>query len=255
MLYETFAFVYDEVMDTSLYEKWLEFSKRHLPKETNRILELACGTGALATEFARAGYEVTALDISEEMLAVASERAMEEEIQVQFVMGDMLDLSETGTYEAITCFSDSLCYMDDEQAVQQVFDTVYESLENDGVFIFDVHSIHQVETVFPEYSYHYQTDEFAFLWDSYPGKTEHSIEHYLTFFVRENEEDTESFIRFDELHQERTYSLDNYLHMLENAGFTAVQVYGDFEDEAPTDETARWFFVCTKINQDEEVGT
>ena len=30
--YETFAAVYDAVMDDSLYDKWTDFSLRHLPK-------------------------------------------------------------------------------------------------------------------------------------------------------------------------------------------------------------------------------
>ena len=245
MLYKTFAFVYDEVMDPFLYLAWLNFSKRHLPKDTKRILELACGTGALACDFAREGYDVTALDLSEQMLSVASERAQEEEVEVQFVQGDMMDLSEVGTYEAITCFSDSLCYMPDRQSVQQVFDSVYQALEEDGTFIFDVHSLFQVDEVFPEYSYHYQTEDFAFLWDSYPGEKSHSVEHFLTFFVKENEGDKD-FIRHDELHQERTYSMENYYTMLENANFYNIKIFADFTDEKPTENTTRWFFVCQK---------
>lgn len=245
MLYKTFAFVYDEVMDPFLYMEWLNFSRRHLPKDTKRILELACGTGALACDFAREGYEVTALDLSEQMLSVASERAQEEGVEVQFVQGDMMDLSEVGTYEAITCFSDSLCYMADRQSVQQVFDSVYQALEEDGTFIFDVHSLFQVDEVFPEYSYHYQTEEFAFLWDSYPGEKDHSVEHFLTFFVKENEGD-EKFVRHDELHQERTYSMENYYTMLENANFYNIQIFADFTDEKPEENTTRWFFVCKK---------
>ncbi|WP_314059282.1 class I SAM-dependent methyltransferase [uncultured Vagococcus sp.] len=245
MLYKTFAFVYDEVMDPFLYMEWLNFSRRHLPKDTKRILELACGTGALACDFAREGYEVTALDLSEQMLSVASERAQEEGVEVQFVQGDMMDLSEVGTYEAITCFSDSLCYMPDRQSVQQVFDSVYQALEEDGTFIFDVHSLFQVDEVFPEYSYHYQTEEFAFLWDSYPGEKDHSVEHFLTFFVKENEGDKQ-FVRHDELHQERTYSMENYYTMLENANFYNIQIFADFTDEVPEENTTRWFFVCKK---------
>lgn len=244
MIYENFAFVYDEVMDTGLYKEWLAFSKRHLPTDTKRVLELACGTGALAVEFAKEGYDVTALDLSEEMLMVASARVAntEEAIDIQFVQGDMMDLSEVGSYQAITCFSDSLCYMPDRQSVQRVLDTVYEALEEGGKFIFDVHSINQVNNVFPDYSYHYQTEEFAFLWDSYPGEKANSIEHFLTFFVK----DEEQFLRFDELHQERTYSIENYETMLENANFSRIEVYSDFTDEKPSEETARWFFVCTK---------
>lgn len=56
------------------------------------------------------GYKVTGLDLSEEMLMIASQRAYEEDASIQFVEGNMLDLSEIGQYQAITCFSDSLCY-------------------------------------------------------------------------------------------------------------------------------------------------
>ncbi len=64
------------------------------------------------------------------------------------------------------------------------FDGVYSCLEEDGVFLFDVHSLYQIDEVFPDYSYHYQTDEFAFLWESYQGEKDHSIEHFLTFLLQ-----------------------------------------------------------------------
>lgn len=242
MSYETFAFVYDEVMDSQLYQRWFDFSKRHL-ENRNQLLELACGTGALAVEFASKGYDVTALDLSEEMLMIASQRALEEDVTVQFVEGDMLDLTNVGTYQAVTCFSDSLCYMKEEEDVQQVFDGVYGILEEDGRFLFDVHSTYQIDEVFPDYNYHYQTDDFAFLWESYKGEVPHSIEHFLTFFVSDQEG---KFERADELHQERTYPLETYVRMLENAGFSSVETYADFIDSEPNEKSRRWFFVCQK---------
>ncbi|WP_407857038.1 class I SAM-dependent DNA methyltransferase [Enterococcus hailinensis] len=242
MAYETFAFVYDEVMDDSLYQQWLDFSIRHLPKDTNQIFELACGTGALAVEFAKAGYDVTGLDLSEEMLTLASNRSIEEDVSINWVAGDMLDLTDLGQYQAVTCFSDSLCYMQTPEQVQQVFNGVYELLEKSGTFIFDVHSTYQVDEVFPEYSFHEQTEEFAFLWDSYAGELPHSIEHFLTFFVKREDE---LFERVDELHQERTYPLPTYQKMLETAGFE-TEIFADFTDQAPNETSKRWFFVCKK---------
>ena len=244
MAYERFASGYVEVMDKSLYEKWYEFSKRHLKGKT-QLLELACGTGALACRFAKAGYDVTALDLSEEMLMIASQRALEADVSVQFIEGDMLDLNDIGEYDAVTCFSDSLCYMPDEQAVQQVFDGVYQILNDEGIFIFDVHSLYQINEVFPDYNYHYQTDDFAFLWESYQGQLPNSIEHFLTFFVAQDAE-SDLFERRDELHKERTYSLELYQRMLENAGFSQVVCLGDFTDSEPNEKTRRWFFVCQK---------
>lgn len=242
MAYETFAFVYDEVMDDSLYQQWLDFSLRHLPKATNQVLELACGTGALAVEFAKKGFDVTGLDLSEEMLTLASDRAIQEDVSINWVAGDMLDLTDIGKYQAVTCFSDSLCYMQNATQVQQVFKGVYQLLEESGTFIFDVHSIYQIDEVFPDYSFHDQTEDFAFLWDSYSGDSSHSIEHFLTFFVKK---EGEMFERFDELHKERTYSLEMYQKMLTEVGFK-VEVFADFTDDEPMETSKRWFFVCQK---------
>ena len=105
MAYETFAFVYDEIMDDSLYQKWLDFSMRHLPKTTNQVLELACGTGALAVEFAKNGFEITGLDLSEEMLTLASNRAIQENVSINWIAGDMLDLTDIGNYQAVIPFA------------------------------------------------------------------------------------------------------------------------------------------------------
>ena len=71
--YETFAAVYDAVMDDSLYDKWTDFSLRHLPKtkERKKLLELACGTGIQSVRFSQAGFDVTGLDLSADMLKIA----------------------------------------------------------------------------------------------------------------------------------------------------------------------------------------
>jgi Methylase involved in ubiquinone/menaquinone biosynthesis len=242
-IYEDFARVYDSIMDDSLYDAWYDFSIRHKGEKTKKILELACGTGKLSLKFAQAGYDVTGLDFSEEMLSLAYNNTKEAGYDINLIEGDMRDLSDIDTYDMITCYSDSLCYMINREEVQEVFDGVYQSLNEDGIFIFDVHSIHQIEDIFPGYSYHENDEDFAFVWDSYPGEVEHSISHELTFFVKDKDG---KFVRRDELHEERTYSIYNYQIMLENAGFSQVQVYADFEDKKPDDESTRWFFVCKK---------
>lgn len=242
MNYETFASVYDSIMDDTLYDLWEQFTREKLPATTRTVLELACGTGELATRLAT-DFDVTGLDLSEEMLTMADKRAFEKGVHVNFIEGDMQDLFEIGTYDAVTCYSDSICYLSDSQEVQQTFDSVYSVLNNGGLFIFDVHSIFQIEEGFKDYSFHDQTDDFAFLWDSYPGEEKYSIEHYLTFFVKEH---GDHFLRKDELHQERTYPLDEYLRLLENSGFVNVKVFADFENKAPDDESKRWFFVAHK---------
>jgi hypothetical protein len=122
---------------------------------------------------------------------------------------------------------------------------VFSVLEKNGLFLFDVHSLYQVDEIFPNYSYHENEEDFAFLWDSFVGENAHSIVHELTFFVRK-EDSSEKFIRKDEIHKERTYSLASYVTMLENAGFIDIKVSADFTQDPPKDEARRWFFSCQR---------
>ena len=53
------------------------FSLRHLPKtkDKKKLLELACGTGIQSVRFSQAGFDVTGLDLSADMLKIAEKRA------------------------------------------------------------------------------------------------------------------------------------------------------------------------------------
>ena len=104
--YQKFAEVYDAIMDDSLYDKWTDFSLRHFPKNKKKLLELACGTGIQSVRFSQAGFDVTGLDLSEEMLDVARQRAKEAGEAINFKQGNMLDLSQAGQYDLVTCYSD-----------------------------------------------------------------------------------------------------------------------------------------------------
>ena len=235
--YRNFSQVYDTVMDQSLYDDWLAFTCRHIPNDTHSILELACGSGELSLRLDSAGFSVTGLDISDEMLILAQAKLPHQE----FVLRDMRELGNLGNFDAVTCYSDSLCYLSNLTEFQQVVEAVYDNLNNGGVFIFDVHSIYQMDEIFPGYSYHENAEDFAFLWDSFTDDDPHSIVHELTFFVKDGKG---KFVRLDEVHHERTYEIKEYLSVLKK--FNKVEVCADFTDEKPNEKSARWFFVCQK---------
>ena len=78
MTYQTFAHVYDEVMDHEQYQLWVKFTKDAFNTYTNRniqkVMELACGTGEVSTLLTETGYQVTGVDLSSEMLDIAKEK-------------------------------------------------------------------------------------------------------------------------------------------------------------------------------------
>ena len=227
-----------------MYDQWLDFVEQELPKTTGQILDLACGAGRLAVMLAQNGYQVSGVDLSEEMLALAEMHAREADLAIPFMQGNMLDLSALGQYSAVTCFADSFCYLQDEAQVLQAFKEVYQHLENDGKFIFDVITPYQTDEVYPGYMYNYTTEDQAFIWSSFTDEFEHSAVHELTFFVWN--EALASYERVSEIHHERTYELEVYQRLLTQAGFKDITVSADFGKGELTLETTRWFFSCYK---------
>lgn len=244
MIYSSFAKLYDELMEPTMYDQWLDFVEQELPKTTGQILDLACGAGRLAVMLAQNGYQVSGVDLSEEMLALAEMHAREADLAIPFMQGNMLDMSALGQYSAVTCFADSFCYLQDEAQVLQAFKEVYQHLENDGKFIFDVITPYQTDEVYPGYMYNYTTEDQAFIWSSFTDEFEHSAVHELTFFVWN--EALASYERVSEIHHERTYELEVYQRLLTQAGFKDITVSADFGKGELTLETTRWFFSCHK---------
>jgi ubiquinone/menaquinone biosynthesis C-methylase UbiE len=85
-----------------------------------KVLALACGGGQQAVLLALAGAEVTLYDISEKQLAQDASYAERLHLEMEFVKGDMRDLS---------CFADS------------TFDMIYNPTST--CFIDEVHSMYQ----------------------------------------------------------------------------------------------------------------
>lgn len=240
MKYNWFAKVYDELMDDTLYPKWAQYTHQYLAKDQH-ILELGCGTGILALELTKAGFDITGLDLSSDMLSLAYNRQLETGMKFPLVEMDMRDLSELESFDGVICYSDALCYIETEEEKGQIFSEVYNKLNHDGVFLFDVHSTYQIEE-FDQFSYHDEVEGIVFLWDSYTGDGEYAIEHHLTFFV---EKADGKYERFEETHKEWTHPLESYVKMLKDAGFQSVEVSADFQNKI-TDTSKRWFFAAKK---------
>ena len=93
--YTGFAYVYDEYMDNIPYEEWGQYMiallKENGVSGDSSVLELGCGTGTVTRMLAKEGYDCVGLDMSEDMLSIASEKTFEEGSQVIYTCQDMRD--------------------------------------------------------------------------------------------------------------------------------------------------------------------
>lgn len=247
MNYQTFAKLYDDLFDEAAYADWFQYATKFIKNKDGKLLELAGGAGRLAIQLKQAGYDdISVLDLSTEMLALAAQHAQEAELDLPLIEGDMREWSDFDErFATITSFADSFNYLANEDETLMAFKQVTEHLEDGGQFLFDVISPWQTDVYYPGYMYNWHDDETAFMWSSYGVEEQpHTLEHELTFFVYN--EDIDGFQQLQEVHTERTYSLDTYKRLLTEAGFTNIEVTADFGRAEVTDESPRWFFNATK---------
>ena len=133
MTYGKFAYVYDELMKDVPYDQWVQFINKQIEAygiEGKKLLDLACGTGELSLRLAEEGYDVTGVDLSADMLAVAREKADRKGHSLFLVEQDMSELEGFGEFDLIGIFCDSLNYLQTEKEILQTFERVYSAFKS-----------------------------------------------------------------------------------------------------------------------------
>ena len=235
MSYENFAFYYDSLMEPQFYDDYENFIMNHA--SFDEVLELGCGTGEMAIRLAKRKKSVFATDLSTDMLEVAKQKAMAENVNLILQRIDMSDFSTSHQVDLILCLCDSINYVLSKKKVLQTFKNVYESLKYNGTFIFDVDSLYKMDYVLDGYFEEEDDEEFYFKW-AVKKTGEGKVEHLVEIIDKENNE------HINEIHHQQTYSIDTYLELLKKAGFNEVEYYGEFEEYH--DKSQRIIFVCHK---------
>ena len=238
---EAFSYYYDLLMQDVPYHKWMTKTKQYLPTGSH-VLDIGCGTGTVSMLLAKEGYNVTGVDLSEDMLAIAQQKTVEEKLGITYVQQDMCKLEGFSNYDGAVIYLDSLNYLRKDTDVYRTFKHLHESLKEGGILLFDVHSLYKMTDIFNDYLYVDTHPDLTYIWHVYEGQYPYSIEHELTFFKREGEQ----YERFEETHFQRTFAIEEYIQMLEDAGFTILEISADFNDEAPTEQSERIIFVAQK---------
>jgi len=101
------------------------------------VLDLACGTGRHAVDLGARGYEVVGFDLSLAMLARAGDEAQDRGVKLNFVQGDMRDMTFEAQFDGVFCWNTSFGYFEEEKNAQ-VVDRVHRALKAGGLFLLDV---------------------------------------------------------------------------------------------------------------------
>lgn len=229
--YTDFASVYDRFMDETPYEQWCDNIVRELGAHDIKdglVLELGCGTGSMTELLAAKGYDMIGVDCADEMLNIACVKREQSGHDILYLNQDMRSFELYGTVRAVVSVCDSLNYLLEDEDVIECFRLVNNYLDPKGIFFFDFNTRYKYETVIGDSVIAENREDCSFIWENYYDSESDINEYDLTIFARNEEasaEGQELFSRFQEVHLQRGYTLEEMKHFIEASGLVLIKTY------------------------------
>lgn len=242
--YHALAKSYDRLTNDVDYSQTVEFYKQIMNAEgcaPRTAVDLACGTGSVTLLLAQEGLQVTGVDLSEEMLTVASQKAQAQELHPVFVCQPLQALQLPRGVDLAVCALDSLDYILNPEDCREAIRRVYKALNPGGIFIFDVNTPEKLRAMDGQVFLDEDDDVYCVWRGEFDEKT-NICSYGMDLFQREGE----VWLRSFEEHREFAYSQEQLTGFLKDAGFSRIRVYGDRKFEAPQPGEQRIYFSARK---------
>jgi SAM-dependent methyltransferase len=225
---ETFAncaFFYDSLTAHHNYEDVADMVEELLERHGRpgrRMLDVACGTGKSFLPLVRRGYEVTACDISPEMLERARAKTNG---ATKLMVADMRALPRLGEFDFVTCLDEPINYLLEPADVERAFASVAANLRPGGLFLFDLNTLQAFRTSFAQDDC-YEQEGWLFVWRAHGDSS--AAPGALSGFTIEafSERPSGDWGRFSNQHLQRHYPTSEVPALLARAGLERVGLYG-----------------------------
>jgi cyclopropane fatty-acyl-phospholipid synthase-like methyltransferase len=110
-------------------------------KQGTTVLELGSGTGRILIPMAKAGLDVTGIEISRDMIDISNRKLDQEELAIKerckIMKGDVLDFNLDSTFDLILASCNFVNHFTDYKSLKKMFAQVRNHLKDDGVFLID----------------------------------------------------------------------------------------------------------------------
>ena len=242
--YHALALSYDRLTADVDYEAIVAFYEQILLKEgvkPRSAIDLACGTGSVALLLAKKYERVIGVDLSEEMLTVAFQKAMEAGVNVQFTCQGLQQMRLPKAVDLAVCALDGLDYILDPADCEEAIRRTYKALNPGGIFIFDVNTPEKLRAMDGQVFLDEDDDVYC-VWRGEFNEETNICSYGMDLFQREGERWYRSF----EEHKEYAYSIEQLTQYLKAAGFTHIRVYADGRLEQPRAGEQRIYFSARK---------
>lgn len=214
------------------------------------ILDIACGTGLYALPMAKRGFEVTGIDLAKPMLEHARQKALAQNLKLEFVFADARDFLLGKQFKFAFMTGNAFQMFLTRADQNSLLNSIKLHLEQNGVFAFETRnpSGHNLETnLLEEDWFAYQNTDGLEVkvsgFQEYDPKTQ--ILHWTTYrrFV-----ETRALLNTTRINCKFT-SPEDLNDVLNQNGFRVLRQYGNWNKEPLTASSSSIITVCALKDQ------
>ena len=237
--YANLAKWFEYLNDDCGYENWSQYllSKLRVYPLTNG-LDVGCGGGWFTRAFQRTGYQMTGLDVSAEMLDFAQAQAVKEGVRSEYLLGDITKFRTPKKFTFITAINDCINYIP-KAKLPAAFKNMKNALQKGGVLLFDVSSPRKFREKIANTVSVDDRDDVTYF--SFNRAETDGATMEVTLFVKRPDGVYE---RLDETHRQYLHGEEEVRAVLEESGFTVLEVTGHLGEDKETSD--RLVFLAQK---------
>jgi SAM-dependent methyltransferase len=199
-----------------------------IPSQNPKILDLCCGFGRISAELARRGFAVTGVDITESYLRTAREDAAHENLDIEYINADARVFKRPLYFDLAVNLYISIGYFATREEDLLLLRNVCESLKKGGMFIIETQGKEIVMRDFVK-TEHFPRAGFTVITEYKPLESWTFLENKW-ILVKDGKQIEKTFVQ-------RLFTADELKALLLEAGFSSVDIFGDW-DKSPYGEKA-----------------
>ena len=227
--YTNLAEWFEYLNDDCDYENWSQYlilKLQRFPLQTG--LDVGCGGGWFTRAFQKQGYEMTGMDVSAEMLDVATRKAMQFGVKGNYVLGDITSKKLQKKYDFVTAINDCINYIP-KTKLEKALKNVASGLKKGGIFLFDISSERKFTQKIANIVSVDDRDEVTYMAFNRLDGDVATLE--VSLFVKGT---ADTYTRHDETHVQYVYTVDEIRTALTENGFTLLETEGHLGEDIHT---------------------
>ena len=236
--YSALGNAFEYLNDDCGYEQWSQYLINKLQNfGAGQVgVDIGCGNGYFTRALCKAGYAVTGVDISPQMLNCAVELARKQGVNSQFLLQDITKLNLNFKADFAVAVNDCLNYVPKDK-LSTAFSKVYRCLKKSGIFIFDISSEHKLRDILGSNLFAEAREDISYTW--FNTLKEDRVEMDITVFTRRPDG---LYQRADERQTQYIHGETELISLLHSVGFTVTT-----EGHLGGSKEERINFLCKKI--------